>query len=149
MSLGNKQYFSVTLEWKKDHEMILHTREIPDTIVGPPVTHEGKPHYTTGQDLFLGSIATCLASTFITNAKDNNLEYTMFKVHVEGILQVFDPSNVKFTEVSTVMNLAINKKEDIGLAKEVYKQVTNTTVIGLTIEDCVKLKHSLQLFVQE
>lgn len=147
MPLDKRQHFSVTLEWKNDHEMVLHTREIPDIIVGPPVAFGGKPHYTIAQDLFLGSIATCLTSTFITVAKLKHLSFTMLKTEVEGILEIFSKDDVRFTEVISTMHLALDKPNDASVAKSAHKKTANTCVIDLTIKDSLPMKHNLKLYL--
>ena len=149
MPLTKKQIFNVTLEWKNDHEMVLHTRDIPDIIVGPPVTFGGKPHYTIAQDLFLGSIATCLTSTFITVAKLKHLEFNMLKTEVAGVLEILSKDDVRFTEVSTTMHLAINNKADAGVAKSAHKKTADTCVIDLTIKDALPMFHHLKLYLPE
>ncbi|MHA1839242.1 MAG: OsmC family protein [Candidatus Ranarchaeia archaeon] len=149
MALPKRQPFSVTLEWKKDHEMLLHTREIPDIIVGPPVSFGGKPHYTIAQDLFLGSIATCLTSTFLTLAKLKHLKFSMLKTHVEGILEILDKDNVKFTEVTTTMHLALVDREDAPIARSAHKKTAETCVIDLTVKGALKMDHKLKLYLPE
>ena len=149
MPLPKRQPFSVTLEWKKDHEMVLHTREIPDIIVGPPVAFGGKSHYTIAQDLFLGSIGTCLTSTFLTVAKLKHLEFTMLKTDVLGILEIFSQDDVRFTEVTTTMHLALADRKDESVARSAHRKTADTCVIELTIKNCVKMTHNLKLYLPE
>ena len=129
MPLDKEQLFSVTLDWKKDHEMLLHTREIPDIIVGPPEPFGGKPHYTTAQDLFLGSWATCLTSTFLTLAKLKHLKFSLIKTEIEGVLTIFSPDDVRFTKVTSTMHLAIDNPDDADLARSTHDKVTKTYVV--------------------
>ena len=149
MPQSKKQFFSVTLEWKNEHEMVLHTREIPDIIVGPPVAFGGKPNYATAQDLFLGSIATCLTSTFITVAKLKHVRFNMLKTEVEGILEILSKDDVKFTKVTSTMHLALDNKDDAPVAKSAHKKTANTCVIDLTIKEALPMYHNLKLYLPE
>jgi len=140
--------FKIFVDWKKEEEFRLTVHDFPEILVGPSAPEGQKPLYITPIDLFIGSIATCIAITFKKLCDKGRVELVDLKVEASGPLTpVPEESTSRVEEVNIKLYVVLNDEKHLGKVKRFFKLAREKCPIGYSIAGSPPVKAELKAYV--
>ncbi len=97
--------FETTLHWQQDKQAALDARDNPTLTVAAPPEFGGPPATWCPEELFVGSIGSCLMSTFLYFVERFDLHLTRYDSRCQGLLAK-TAEGLRFTEVKVRIETA-------------------------------------------
>jgi len=107
--------FETELVWQKDKQADLNTRDNPLIQVATPPEFGGPARTWCPEELFVGSIESCLMSTFLYFAERSHLSLTAYSSASKGILSK-TAEGLRFTGVEVRIEVAWEDDESLRKA---------------------------------
>lgn len=130
----HQYYFDVHLNWKEGRKGLLSANDVKGSIevATPPEFAGGVPDMWSPEHLFLGSLSSCLMTTFLAIAEKKRLTISDFSCHTIGHIKLMD-GHLEFTTIDLFPKVIVEKTEDVAVADEVLLKTYKHCIIANSI----------------
>lgn len=143
-----KYPYETNIKWKKEKKGILKSKGMLDINVACPPEFGGHPGIWAPGNLFVGSVETCLMTTFLWHANHKNLKLNNYTSKARGIVEQVN-GLPRFSSVSVKINIDVSSEIDKKNAEIIIKKlrhgclISNTCDINLEIDSEISINGNL------
>jgi peroxiredoxin-like protein len=133
--------YDVDLSWTKDRTGILYSTQLFDEleVATPPPFPKGVENIWSPEHLFTAAVNSCLMTTFLAIAEKSRLEFTSFKTHSSGKLEMVDGKYL-MTEVILKPSLTITNEADREKALRTLEKAESVCLISNSIKSKITME---------
>ena len=143
-----KTYKSFSYEnhiaWKSARRGVVRATGKPDLDVSSPPEFKGEAGIWTPEDLFVGSLNTCILMTFVAFATRKGLEFASYECRAEGRLE-FAEGKYRFPEVKLYPRVVVKSPADVERAQVILESAHANCFISNSISSAVTLTPEIQV----
>jgi peroxiredoxin-like protein len=143
-----KTYKSFSYEnhiaWKSARRGVVRAAGKPDLDVSSPPEFKGEAGIWTPEDLFVGSLNTCILMTFVAFATQKGLDFASYECRAEGRLE-FVEGKYRFTEVKLYPQVVVKSPADVERAKDLLETAHANCFISNSISSAVTLSPEIRV----
>jgi peroxiredoxin-like protein len=143
-----KSYKSFSYEnsvtWKSARRGVVRTTGKPDLDVSSPPEFKGEAGIWTPEDLFVGSLNTCILMTFVAFATQKGLEFASYECRAEGKLE-FVEGQYRFTEIKLYPQVVVKSPVDVERANNLLETAHANCFISNSISPAVTLAPEIRV----
>jgi organic hydroperoxide reductase OsmC/OhrA len=130
--------YKANTAWSSARRGTLSASGKPNIDVGSPPEFKGEPDIWAPEELFVGSVNTCMMLTFLTLAQAKGLTPLRYESETEGLLENIE-GKYRITEVMVRPRVSLKDKAELELAHEVMETVEAQCFISNSIKSKVSL----------
>jgi organic hydroperoxide reductase OsmC/OhrA len=124
--------------WSSARRGMLSAAGKADIIVGSPPEFKGEPGNWSPEELFVGSLNTCIMLTFLTLAQARGLTPAGYESEAEGLLENVE-GKYRITEVSVRPRVVVETDAQLEVGRKTMEGVEAQCFISNSITARVKL----------
>ena len=132
------------IAWKSARRGVVRAPGKPDLEISSPPEFKGEAGIWTPEDLFVGSLNTCILMTFVAFATQKGLEFVAYECRAEGRLE-FAEGKYRFTEVRLYPQIAVKSEADVERAKNILESAHANCFISNSISSAVTLTPEIRV----
>jgi organic hydroperoxide reductase OsmC/OhrA len=130
--------YKAATSWSSERSGILSATGKPNVDVGSPPEFKGAPDVWSPEELFVGSLNTCMMLTFLALAQAKGVTPVGYESESEGLLENVD-GKYRITEVAVRPRVSLESKADLDRAREIMDRVEGECFISNSIKSAIKL----------
>jgi organic hydroperoxide reductase OsmC/OhrA len=138
MSTYKSFHYKANTSWSSGRRGTLAAAGRPNIVVGSPPEFKGERDVWAPEELFVGSVNTCMMLTFLTLAQARGLTPVGYASEAEGLLENVE-GKYRITEVSVRPRVVVESDTQLELARKTMEGVEAHCFISNSITSRVKL----------
>lgn len=144
--------YKIEVNWEKQdipykHMVKVTSEDFPKIIATSPENRGGYAGYWSPEHLFVAAASICLSNTFLTVAKNSNLQFEKFRMESTGMLDLVDINGVDrniMAEIHEKFYIKLTNSKFEKKARKILKKSVENCIIG----NSVKSKLTVNLFFE-
>jgi len=131
----HQYWFEADIKWVEGRigELVSKTGSDNIKVATPPEFAGGVAGMWSPEQLFLGSLNSCMMATYFAIAARKNLVVANFECNAVGLVQLVE-GYLEFTSIELFPKIYVSKAEDIPLANEVLLKAYKHCIIANSIK---------------
>jgi peroxiredoxin-like protein len=124
--------------WTSERRGLLSAVEKLSIAVGSPPEFKGQPDVWAPEELFVGSLNTCIMLTFLSLAQARGLTPAAYESEAEGLLENVE-GKFRITEVTVRPRVTVKEKAELERAHEIMERAEAECFISNSVKSKVKI----------
>ena len=133
-------FYDTEVEWTAGKKASLHSSDLPTLQVAPPPEFQGEPGIWSPEHLYVASVNSCFAMTFLGVAALSKFEFSGFSSKASGKVEKVDGTGYEVTEIVLKPTLVVRDPGDIERAKRILEKAERNCLISKSIKTTVRLE---------
>ena len=144
----HQYFFETGLQYLEERKGLLSVRKVAEQILvaTPPEFKGGVEGIWSPEQLFLGSLSSCLMTTFLAFAERKNLSITAFECNAIGQVELRE-GHLEFTSINLYPKITVSSEADHAIANEVLLKTYKHCIIANSVK--AELIHHGEVVVAE
>jgi len=140
----NKKFtYEVRLKWKEGRKGMLSVPGKPEVEVATPPEFKGPSGVWSPEELFVGSINSCLMTTFLYYAEKKGLSFKSYESRARGILEK-KGGYFMLSAVEVVPTVRVGSEEEAGKAKRIFELCEKDCFISNSAKSEIIIKPEIE-----
>src|SRR4029077_11382682 len=130
--------YKANTAWNSARRGTLSASGKPSIDVGSPPEFKGEPDIWAPEELFVGSVNTCMMLTFLALAQAKGLTPVRYESEAEGLLENVE-GKYRITEVTVRPHITVKDEAELERTREIMESAEAQCFISNSIKSKVKL----------
>jgi organic hydroperoxide reductase OsmC/OhrA len=146
MDLKPKQYvYKTRLTWTSERKGILKSEGKPDVDVACAPEFGGHAGFWTPEDMFVGSVETCVMATFVWLANRRGVRIISYESEAEGTASM-SAGTLAFARLTVRPSVIVGRGSDLKTIGQMFEEigrwclVSNSIVTDISIEPILEIE---------
>ncbi len=135
--------YHTAVKWTEQRKGVVSCAGKPDIQVATPPEFKGHEGIWSPEDLFVGSVNTCVMMTFLAMAERAGLAFTSYESAAEGKLELVE-GKLQFTAVTLKPTITLPASADAAKAKELIEKAEANCLISNSMKAKVSLEPTIR-----
>jgi peroxiredoxin-like protein len=140
-----KYYYKTKIKWLGGEKGEIFSEGKPEIKIALPEQLDGPGGYISPDELFVSSIGSCAMLTYFWLLKDENVNIISYESEAQGISQIADDGNFRFTEVKLKLAIIISNQYDLPKVEEAIKKLDSWCCISNSVKTKVVIEPEISV----
>lgn len=142
--MENRYDYTVSVTWAGEKKGVARADGVPQLDVAIPPEFNGHEGIWSPEQLLVGSVASCIMTTFIAIAEASKLEYSAYQSTAHGVLEKTD-GGYEFTRITVEATLTVGDDAAVSKAERVLQKAEQNCFISRSVKADVELKPTVMV----
>jgi organic hydroperoxide reductase OsmC/OhrA len=133
-------FYEAEVEWEGGKNVSVRSAGLPEVQVAPPPEFQGSPGLWTPEHLYVASVNTCFAITFLAIAELSKFDFVRFSSSAVGKLEKVEGSGHEITEIVLKPTIILRDIRDADRAARLFEKAEGKCLILKSIKTIVRLQ---------
>lgn len=137
-------YYNVDIKWENSSKGIICSPELSKKhgicieVATPPEFPKGMEGIWSPEHLFVGSVSSCLMTTFLAIAENSTLEFMSFTCEAKGKIETVE-GKLMMSEIFLYPTVVIHNKAHVSKTTRILKKAKDACLITRSIQSKVTM----------